>query len=42
MAEKNGLFVFKATEDSASIINTYDFVPKTWVNTDMNHSFCQI
>ncbi len=30
MAEKNGLFVIKATGDSANIVNTDDFVPKNW------------
>ncbi|MCA1917122.1 hypothetical protein [Methanospirillum hungatei] len=30
MAEKNGLFVIRATGDSASIVNTDDFIPKTW------------
>jgi len=30
MAEKNGLFVIRATGDSASIINPEDFVPKVW------------
>ncbi|HOL42248.1 MAG TPA: hypothetical protein PLY78_10485 [Methanospirillum sp.] len=30
MAEKNGLFVIRATGDSASIINPENFVPKVW------------
>ena len=30
MAEKNGLFVIKATGDSAKIINEKAFKPKTW------------
>ena len=30
MAEKNGLFVIKATGDSASIVNADNFVPKSW------------
>ena len=30
MAEKKGLFVIRATGDSASIVNTNDFVPKIW------------
>jgi hypothetical protein len=30
MAEKNGLFVIRATGDSASIVNMDDFVPKVW------------
>ena len=30
MAEKNGLFVIRATGDSASIVNTKSFVPKAW------------
>jgi hypothetical protein len=30
MADKKGLFVIRATGDSASIINADDFVPKTW------------
>lgn len=30
MAEKKGLFVIRATGDSASIVNTDDFVPKIW------------
>jgi Holliday junction resolvase-like predicted endonuclease len=30
MAEKKGLFVIKATGDSASIINSEVFIPKTW------------
>jgi len=30
MAEKKGLFVIRATGDSASIINADDFIPKTW------------
>ncbi|WP_373839571.1 hypothetical protein [Methanospirillum sp.] len=30
MAEKNGLFVIKATGDSASVVNADNFVPKIW------------
>lgn len=30
MAEKNGLFVIRATGDSASIVNNDNFVPKIW------------
>lgn len=30
MAEKNGLFVIRATGDSASIVNTDTFIPKVW------------
>ena len=30
MAEKKGLFVIRATGDSASIINSVEFVPKIW------------
>ena len=30
MAENNGLFVIKATGDSASIVNADNFVPKYW------------
>ena len=30
MAEKNGLFVIRATGDSASTVNTDNFVPKVW------------
>ena len=30
MAENNGLFVIKATGDSASIVNAENFVPKNW------------
>ena len=30
LAEKNGLFVIRATGDSASIVNADDFVPKNW------------
>ncbi|QXO94373.1 hypothetical protein KSK55_13735 [Methanospirillum purgamenti] len=30
MAEKNGLFVIRATGDSASIVNNNSFVPKIW------------
>ncbi|MGV8108444.1 hypothetical protein [Methanospirillum sp.] len=30
MAEKNGLFVIRATGDSANIVNINDFVPKVW------------
>ncbi len=30
MAEKNGLFVIRATGDSASIVNKDDFVPMVW------------
>jgi hypothetical protein len=30
MAEKNGLFVIRATGDSASIVNADNFVPKSW------------
>ena len=30
MAEKSGLFVIRATGDSATIVNTNDFVPKSW------------
>jgi len=30
LAEKNGLFVIRATGDSAAIVNTKDFVPKVW------------
>jgi len=30
MAEKNGLFVIRATGDSASIINQETFQPKIW------------
>jgi Holliday junction resolvase-like predicted endonuclease len=29
-AERNGLFVIRATGDSASIINNLDFIPKYW------------
>jgi len=30
MAEKKGLFVIRATGDSASIINDDKFIPKPW------------
>ncbi|HPP77168.1 MAG TPA: hypothetical protein PLA23_02940 [Methanospirillum sp.] len=30
MAEKNGLFVIRATGDSASIVNADNFVHKSW------------
>jgi len=30
MVEKNGLFVIKATGDSASVVNADNFVPKIW------------
>ncbi len=30
MAEKNGLFVIRATGDSASIVNAETFTPKIW------------
>jgi hypothetical protein len=30
VAERKGLFVIRATGDSASIVNRNDFVPKCW------------
>jgi len=29
-AQKKGLFIIKATGDSASIVNTENFIPKNW------------
>jgi len=30
MASERGLFVIRATGDGASIVNTQEFVPKSW------------